>query len=79
LTTKSTTLNDVDFLRLQATANISRVNCAEVAVNKPRRLAYAISSLKRRLQQFKFWPLCSRSFPFEASNLGIFQNAQFLL
>jgi len=54
LTTKSTTLNDVDFLRLQATANISRVNCAEVAVNKPRRLAYAISSLKRRLQQFKF-------------------------
>jgi len=44
---------------------ISRVNCGEMAGDRPRQPAYEIFSIECRFQQSKFWPstLCLKKHP----------------
>jgi len=45
------------FLRFRLATHILRVNCIEMAVDRPRQPAYGIFSIKRKFQQSKSRPL----------------------
>jgi len=61
------------FRRFRAVTQISRANCAEIARDKPRQLAYETFSIKRSFYLLKFrLPCVQRILRTEASNLNIF-------